>query len=558
MASPKPQVIVRREFELRPDVTAQPLNACIIGPASRVVSFLDRDSLLIPLNITDPYQAPEYSGKLTGNLHGRVTAFVGQAGDPDYDLELGTAGTVDLTADQNSVATISDGYTVEVSTIKVSVENGFVRLMRNATNEALAAGSNGFGGAAQSGTSTNVIDCGVSVVSKPGYPRSALLVDDVKVGDQVYLSNTGQSQKRLTKITGFQTETTGQVKKIVLANNVFDASDAMTLLSIRRRVAEVHDVPELGGKEGVAEQFEPNWRWNNGDGAINNKIHWGGSNGSNAPDALTGGLHVKVPSLGTGWFDMTSGHVYVSYTAYRTDLPMEVTTIQNISDIEATFGTDLHPDNLLAWAVYTAKLNSGGQPVYYIPTPGQGLGDYVSALALAESERACYSIVPLTANSAILSLVEGHVDNMSAPEEGKFRIGWFAPEITPGRVIATHDQAGGIGQLLGAITVADSTTGAAPTITSTHVTITSDKQNAFKDARIGAIVYGDIESGAPAYDAFLTGDYSALDRDEVVITAVSNQDEITGKITKISSANSSGTVMSSGWARLLFSSLYQT
>ena len=64
MASPKPQVIVRREFELRPDVTAQPLNACIIGPASRVVSFKDHADVFESLNITDGIQAPEYTGHI--------------------------------------------------------------------------------------------------------------------------------------------------------------------------------------------------------------------------------------------------------------------------------------------------------------------------------------------------------------------------------------------------------------------------------------------------------------------------------------------------------------
>ena len=39
MASPKPAVIVRREFETTPDIVAQQLRACIIGPSCQLVRF---------------------------------------------------------------------------------------------------------------------------------------------------------------------------------------------------------------------------------------------------------------------------------------------------------------------------------------------------------------------------------------------------------------------------------------------------------------------------------------------------------------------------------------
>ena len=530
MASPKPQVIVRREFELRPDVTAQPLNACIIGPASRVVSFNDLESIFESLNITDATQAPEFTGHIKGaNNDKRISGFVVSGGDPEFGLEFPNA-TNDLAAADASSApvTVSTGYEIEASTVKVSAKNALIRLMRNrATEDAtFISGAS----AAQSGSAANVIDCKISVVSKPGFPRDAALVDDVKVGDTVYLDYSGA--QKMTKVTGFQTETTGQVKKIVLANNVFASGTdtALTGLSIRRRVASVDNIPEIGNIGNVATSaIEPNWKFNKGDGTEDNKVYWGGHNSSNASDAITSGLHVKVPELGTGWFDMPSGEMYVSYTAFRTDLPQEVTTIQNISDIEATFGTDLHPNNLLAWAVYTAKLNAGGQPVYYIPTTGQDLADYVAALSVAETERACYSIVPLTENTAVLSAVEGHVDNMSAPETGKFRIGWFAPEITRGRVIA--NAAGTIGQALGTITVKDATSGGDPTAATTSYRITSSAVDAFKDARIGALLRFD-EGSAPAYNAFVTGDYSGSNLDELLITSVPSNDEVVAKAVK--------------------------
>ena len=183
MASPKPQVIFRREFELVPDVPAQPLNACIIGPSSRVVDFLSRDDLIEGLDITHPVDAPEYSGHITG-LTGdhRVTKFIKESGDPLYSstYALGLDG-------KSNAIEVSDGYAIEASTVSVHAEDAFVRLMRTRTieNTAAGTGNGGFGSADQYGTSANVIDCGISVVSKPGYPRSSSLGDDVKVGDQV-------------------------------------------------------------------------------------------------------------------------------------------------------------------------------------------------------------------------------------------------------------------------------------------------------------------------------------------------------------------------------------
>ena len=525
MASPKPQVIVRREFELRPDVTAQPLNACIIGPASRVVSFNDLESIFESLNITDAIQAPEFTGHIKGaNNDNRISGFVTEGADPEFGLDFPSIAS-DLTAADASSApvTVSTGYEIEASTVKVSAKNALIRLMRTETveDDTFITGAS----AAQSGSAANVIDCKISVVSKPGFPRDAALVDDVKVGDTVCVAYT--DVVRMTKVTGFQTETTGQVKKIVLANNVFAAGNdtELTGLSIRRRVASVDNIPEIGniGNEATS-AIEPNWKFNKGDGTEDNKVYWGGHNSGNTSDAITSGLHVKVPELGTGWFDMPSGEMYVSYTAFRTDLPQEVTAIQNISDIEATFGTDLHPNNLLAWAVYTAKLNAGGQPVYYIPTTGQDLADYVSALSVAETERACYSIVPLTENTAVLSAVEGHVDNMSAPETGKFRIGWFAPEIARGRVIADSTA-------LGTITVKDATSGDDPTAATTSYRITSSKVDAFKDARIGAVLRFN-KGTAPAYNAFVDGDYANSNITELMITSVPSNDEVVAKAVK--------------------------
>jgi hypothetical protein len=61
--------------------------------------------------------------------------------------------------------------------------------------------------------------------------------------------------------------------------------------------------------------------------------------------------------------------------------------------------------------------------------------------------------------------------------------------------------------------------------------------NSFADARVGAIIYCAV-ADAPDYDPYVTGDYSGQDRDEVLITSVDNNDQVTGTITKLASENS--------------------
>ena len=519
MASPKPQVIVRREFEALPDVSAQPLNACIIGPSSRVASFMHREDLIEALDIAHPVDAPEYSGHIQGEDADRVTRFNTTSEDLTYGAIL-----VTVARDTKSVAaSVATGYTIQTSSVKLHAENAFVRLMSVETNEVLASTSGGLGSATQA--AANVVDCGISTVSKPGYPRSTLLLDDAKVGDQVYIevknNSTGVVSYYVTAIIGFQTETTGQIKKIVLANNVFlSLTDTVDALSIRRRVAEIANIPEIAGDTTLA-----NWRYRESDRIV----YYGGVTDAGVANTLGAdtGLLSKVSGLGTGWVQITSATMYISYTAYRTDLPMEVSTIESLSDITDLFGTDLHPGNLLGWAIYTAKLNAGGQPVYYIPTPDQQLTSYVAALAQAETERGCYSIVPLTEATDVLAAVEGHVDNMSAPEEGKFRIGWFAPEITRGRIVT---------DLNGSDTLTVSDPNDANLVAGTSVVrVTSSVSNHFQDARVGAIIYFQVVAAAPGYDQHVSGDYSAKDRTELLITSVLNNDEVECTIQKLNS-----------------------
>jgi len=130
-----------------------------------------------------------------------------------------------------------------------------------------------------------------------------------------------------------------------------------------------------------------------------------------------------------------------------------------------------------------------------------------------------------------MSAVEGHVDSLSAPEQGKFRIGWISPEIEQGRVV--NDLAAGT------ITVEDAN-GANLTPDTSVVRVTSSLTDAFTDARPGAIIYFHVSVAAPAYDSYVEGDYSGADRTELLVTSVLSYDEVECTVLKLTSNYGSG------------------
>ena len=128
--------------------------------------------------------------------------------------------------------------------------------------------------------------------------------------------------------------------------------------------------------------------------------------------------------------NLTAGKFYLEYRAFR-ELPREVGSVLSLSDITTQLGT-IDPDNPLAYGVYKAWSNANGATVHYIGTVSQTLNGYrgfADALALAQGNRNCYGLVPLTTSSEIWSAFAGHVKDESDPTVGRFRLFWFAPEI---------------------------------------------------------------------------------------------------------------------------------
>jgi hypothetical protein len=164
-------------------------------------------------------------------------------------------------------------------------------------------------------------------------------------------------------------------------------------------------------------------------------LNWSITNGSDSDLrrlVVENLLTVRDSTIGAGLVDanVTAGKFYLEYRAFK-ELPREVGSVVSLSDITTQLGT-IDPDNPLAYGVYKAWSNANGATVHYIATVSQtlnGTRGFADALALAQGNRNCYGLVPLTGSSEIWNAFAGHVKDESDPTVGRFRLLWLAPEI---------------------------------------------------------------------------------------------------------------------------------
>ena len=127
---------------------------------------------------------------------------------------------------------------------------------------------------------------------------------------------------------------------------------------------------------------------------------------------------------------VTAGKLHVQYSSVLA-LPRAIGSVTTLSDITSQLGS-IDPANTLAYAVYKAWTNANGAIVHYIPTISDSLNGYrgfADAFDMAKGVRNCYSIVPLSNSPEVWNACVAHVMDESAPEAGRFRIMWIAPEI---------------------------------------------------------------------------------------------------------------------------------
>jgi len=156
MASPKPAVIVRREFEATPDVVAQQLRACIVGPSCELVRY----------------------GVAGEKSKGFISTVATRTGTNGMDRSIFAADTT------YSIPSVAYSSLLDADYVKLFVEDAYLSYAHlgqsgNFANTALAVGANVI--ASSSSTSQ----------AWKGTGRNSNLVQDVAVGDiiEIYTSS---------------------------------------------------------------------------------------------------------------------------------------------------------------------------------------------------------------------------------------------------------------------------------------------------------------------------------------------------------------------------------
>ena len=148
---------------------------------------------------------------------------------------------------------------------------------------------------------------------------------------------------------------------------------------------------------------------------------------------------------------VTAGKVYLQYRSFLA-IPREVGSVNTLADITTQLGS-IDPDNLLAYGVYKAWSNANGARVHFIPTVTQtlnGVRGFADALAVANGNRNCYGLVPLSDSAEVWAAFVAHAKDESAPEVGRFRVVWIAPEVAAHNKVYDLDSSGAVITVTGA------------------------------------------------------------------------------------------------------------
>lgn len=201
MASPKPAVIVRREFEFTPDVVTQQLRACIVGPACQLVRY----------------------SKSAEKAKGLV-ATIASLGTDATPFNL-------LSADTNySIPNIASTSALDSNSVKLFIDDAYLSYAHIANDSAAVFTNN-----ANSITFT-------SSVWKTGNGSTrqttggTALSQDVAVGDMVQLYNNSNVLLHSSTVTGFTaasvSATTGATVGTLSINSTESASVTVTGVAI--------------------------------------------------------------------------------------------------------------------------------------------------------------------------------------------------------------------------------------------------------------------------------------------------------------------------------------
>lgn len=122
-----------------------------------------------------------------------------------------------------------------------------------------------------------------------------------------------------------------------------------------------------------------------------------------------------------------TGTVLVSYVEDRNDIVSEPTQVTDATYAAVT-GPAV-PENPLGLAASIVAQNTD-TAFYVLQVPTDDSAGWTSALANAQVSTV-YSVVPVTADAAFLTLTQAHVDEQSLPDTKRLRIMWQSQEVLP-------------------------------------------------------------------------------------------------------------------------------
>jgi len=132
--------------------------------------------------------------------------------------------------------------------------------------------------------------------------------------------------------------------------------------------------------------------------------------------------NIAINSLAMGSQDFISGEIDLSYRALRQD-KTGLVTYQNLDDVMADMEVDSIQNKLgfyIAQGIIPANGNTTQFEVFILPDDSQIA--YLQALDQLSLSSDSYMLVPLTDDPVVIAAYASHVETISVPSEGTFRI----------------------------------------------------------------------------------------------------------------------------------------
>lgn len=154
-------------------------------------------------------------------------------------------------------------------------------------------------------------------------------------------------------------------------------------------------------------------------------------------DIVTAKSALKITD--TSWFDGSGvlpipiryAKVYLGWSALRLENTATKFTISGpdyTEEIEQKTGR-IDPQNPLAFGLFIASLNAVDRPIRGMAIEADTPTAYQKVLDATKECKDVYTFVPLTNDPLVHQAVDAHVDQMSTPTEGRWRIGLICPDL---------------------------------------------------------------------------------------------------------------------------------